>query len=139
MVRLRMLPILSFSEEYKVGTFQPHDDALVVTLRIGGYDVKRVLIDQEIGAKIMYPNLYKGLNPRQSVSYRTGWYGRYFPYRCLKRYKNIHISYRFKCRQYRERFGYTGRNTRFWSENGYRPETKTPDFFVVFHSPKIIS
>ena len=45
MVRLRMLPILSFLEEDKVGTFQPHDDALVVTLRIGGYDVKRVLID----------------------------------------------------------------------------------------------
>ena len=36
---------LSFSDEDKVGTIQPHDDALVVTLRIGGYDVKRVLMD----------------------------------------------------------------------------------------------
>ena len=36
---------LSFSDEDKVGTIQPHDDALVVTLRIGGYDVKRVLVD----------------------------------------------------------------------------------------------
>ena len=38
-------PILGFSDENKVGTIQPHDDALVVTLRIGGYDVKKVLVD----------------------------------------------------------------------------------------------
>ena len=37
--------MLSFSNEDKVGTIQPHDDALVVTLRIGGDDVKRVLVD----------------------------------------------------------------------------------------------
>ena len=43
------------------GTIQPHDDALVVTLRIGGYDVKRVMVDQGSAAKIMYPDLYKGL------------------------------------------------------------------------------
>ena len=36
---------LSFFDEDKVGTFQLHDDALMVTLRIGGYDVKRVLVD----------------------------------------------------------------------------------------------
>ena len=54
--------VLGFSDEDKLGTIQPHDDALVVTLRIGGYDVKRVMIDQGSGAKIMYPNLYKGLN-----------------------------------------------------------------------------
>ena len=55
-------PILSFLDKDKEGTFQPHDDALVVTIRIGGYDVKRVLVDQGSGTKIMYPNLYKGLN-----------------------------------------------------------------------------
>ena len=38
-------PTLGFSEEDKQGTFQPHDDALVVTIRIGGYDMKRVLVD----------------------------------------------------------------------------------------------
>ena len=32
---------LSFSDEDKVGTIQPHDDALVVMLRIGEYDAKR--------------------------------------------------------------------------------------------------
>ncbi|XP_075645218.1 uncharacterized protein LOC142616218 [Castanea sativa] len=36
-------PILGFSDKDKVGTIQPHVDALVVTLRIGGYDVKRVM------------------------------------------------------------------------------------------------
>ena len=55
---------LSFSDEDKVRTSQPHDDALVVTLRIGEYDVKRVLVDQGSGAEIMYPDLYKGLRLR---------------------------------------------------------------------------
>ena len=53
---------LSFLDEDKVGTIQPHDDTLVVTLRIGGYDVKRVIVDQGSGAESMYPDLYKGLN-----------------------------------------------------------------------------
>ena len=53
--------VLSFSDADKQGTIQPHNDALVVTLRIGGYDVKRVMIDQGSAAEIMYPDLYKGL------------------------------------------------------------------------------
>ncbi|XP_030945796.1 uncharacterized protein LOC115970281 [Quercus lobata] len=56
------IPILDFLEEDKEGTFQPHDDALVVTIRIGGYDVKRILVDQGNEEKIMYPDLYKRLN-----------------------------------------------------------------------------
>ena len=48
--------VLSFSEADKQGTIQPHDDALVVTLRIGGYDVRRVMIDQGSAAEIMYPD-----------------------------------------------------------------------------------
>ena len=54
-------PVLSFSEEDKVGTTQPHDDALLITLKIGGYDVKRVMVDGGNAVEIMYPNLYKGL------------------------------------------------------------------------------
>ena len=34
----------------------------MVTLRIIGYDVKRVLVDQGSGVEIMYLDLYKGLN-----------------------------------------------------------------------------
>ena len=52
---------LSFSDKDKVGTLQPHDDALVVTLKIGGYDVKKVLVDQGSRVEIMYHDLFKGL------------------------------------------------------------------------------
>ena len=54
--------VMGFSDENKIGTIQPHDDALVITLRIGGYDVKRVIVDQGSAVEIMYPGLYKGLN-----------------------------------------------------------------------------
>ena len=60
--RVGAMPLIGFSEEDKQGTLQPHDDALVVTLRIGGYDVKRVLVDQGSAVEVMYPDLYKGLN-----------------------------------------------------------------------------
>ena len=65
--------VLSFSDVDKLGTIQPHNDALVVTLRIGGYDVKRVMIDQGSVAKIMYPGLYKGLGlkPKNLTTYSS--------------------------------------------------------------------
>ncbi|XP_030923549.1 uncharacterized protein LOC115950497 [Quercus lobata] len=58
-------PLIGFTEEDKRGTIQPHEDALVVTLRIGGYDVKRVLVDQGSAVEVMYPDLYRGLNLKQ--------------------------------------------------------------------------
>ena len=60
--KVEIRPTLSFSDKNKMGTIQPHDDTLVVTLKINGYDVKRVMVDQGSGAKIMYPDLYKGLS-----------------------------------------------------------------------------
>ena len=54
--------VMGFSDEDKIGTIQPHNDALVITLRIGGYDVKRVMVDKGSTVEIMYPDLYKGLN-----------------------------------------------------------------------------
>ena len=54
--------VLGFSDEDKIGTIQPDDDTLVITLRIGGYDIKKVMVVQGSAAEIMYPNLYKGLN-----------------------------------------------------------------------------
>ena len=53
MGRMEVRPILSFSDEDKVGTLQPYDNSLVVTLKIGVYDVKRVLIDQCSSTEIM--------------------------------------------------------------------------------------
>ena len=45
----------------------------MVTLRIGGYDVKRVMVDQGSAAEIMYPDLYKGLGlkPEDLTTYRS--------------------------------------------------------------------
>ena len=64
---------LGFSDEDKTGTIQPHDNTLVVTLRIRGYDVRRVLVEQGNAVKIMYLDLYKGLNlkPEDLMAYES--------------------------------------------------------------------
>ena len=62
--RLERPLVMGFSDEDKIGTIQPHDDALVITLRIGSYDVKRVMVDQGSVVEIMYPDFYKGLSLR---------------------------------------------------------------------------
>ena len=68
-----ILLVLGFSDEDKVETIQLYDDALVVTLRIGGYDVKRVMIDQGSATDIMYLDLYRGLNlkPENLTAYSS--------------------------------------------------------------------
>ncbi|XP_050242320.1 uncharacterized protein LOC126691311 [Quercus robur] len=60
--RAMATPLIGLSDKDKLGTLQPHDDALVITLRIGGYDMKKVLVDQGNAVEVMYPDLYKGLN-----------------------------------------------------------------------------
>ena len=55
---------IGFSDEDKIKTIQPHDDALLITLQIWGYDVKRVIVDQGNAAEIMYPDLYRRLSLR---------------------------------------------------------------------------
>ena len=51
---------ICFDKEDLEGTIQPHDDALVVTARISGFLVKRVMIDQGSGTDVMYPDLFEG-------------------------------------------------------------------------------
>ena len=65
--------VLGFSDEDKQGTIQPHDNVLVVTFRICGYDVKRVMINQGSAAEIMYPGLYRGLGlkPKNLTAYSS--------------------------------------------------------------------
>ena len=65
--------ILSFLEEDKIRTIQPYNTALLITLRIGDYDVKRVMVDDGNAAEVMYPDLYKGLNlkPKDLMSYSS--------------------------------------------------------------------
>ena len=69
--RIEVPQVLGFSDDDKTETIQPYDDALVVTLKIRGYDVKRVLVDQGSAVEIMYLDLYKGLNlkPKDLTTY----------------------------------------------------------------------
>ena len=60
-----------FSDEDLRDVQTPHDDPLVVKLRIGNSDVKRVLIDQGSCSEIMYPDLFHrlGLKPSDLQHY----------------------------------------------------------------------
>uniref|UniRef100_A0A2N9F868 RNase H type-1 domain-containing protein n=1 Tax=Fagus sylvatica TaxID=28930 RepID=A0A2N9F868_FAGSY len=50
-----------FTNQDLEGVQVPNSDALVVTLRIGEFDVKRILIDPGSSVEIMYESLFKGL------------------------------------------------------------------------------
>ena len=52
---------IAFNDDDLKGKIQPHDDTLVVTTQIGGFLVKRVMVDQGSGVDVMYPDLFKGL------------------------------------------------------------------------------
>lgn len=57
---------IGFTENDKEGTIQSHDDSLIVTLEIGGFNVRRVMIDKRSGAKVMNP-----LTPGDLTRYDT--------------------------------------------------------------------
>ena len=50
----RESPIIGFSEEDARRLHHPHDDALVVSVRIGDYNVHRMLVDNGSLADILY-------------------------------------------------------------------------------------
>jgi len=60
-IKIEQKPIVGFLDVDKIGTFQPNHDAFMVTLRIGGLDMKRVIVDHGSRAEIMCPDLYKWL------------------------------------------------------------------------------
>ena len=47
-------PIIGFSEEDARRLHHPHDDALVVSMRAGDYNIHRVLVDNGSSANILY-------------------------------------------------------------------------------------
>ena len=47
-------PIIGFSEEDARRLHHPHDDALVVSMRVGDYNMHRVLVDNGSSADILY-------------------------------------------------------------------------------------
>ena len=69
--------VISFSDNDLRDLQLPHNDSLVVTLRIGNYDVQRVLIDQGSFAEVMYQDLYGklGLVEAELTSFTTPIFG----------------------------------------------------------------
>ena len=55
----------------KEGTDQPHEDALVVSVKILGFNMKRVMVDQGSGVEIMYSDLYWRLTQKDLSKYDT--------------------------------------------------------------------
>ncbi|XP_058185836.1 uncharacterized protein LOC131303063 [Rhododendron vialii] len=53
---------ITFTERDLERVQTPHSDALVVTVKIGVHDVKRILIDQGSSAEVMYYDLFKKLD-----------------------------------------------------------------------------
>ena len=50
----REIPIIEFSEDDARRLHHPHDDALVVTIRVGDYNEHRMLVDNGSSADILY-------------------------------------------------------------------------------------
>ena len=50
----RESPIIGFSEDDARRLHHPHDDALVVSIRVGDYNVHRMLVDNGSSADILY-------------------------------------------------------------------------------------
>jgi hypothetical protein len=69
--------VISFSDSDLKDVQLPHNDPLVVTLRIGNYDVQRVLIDQGSFAEVMYQDLYVklGLGEAELSSFTSPIFG----------------------------------------------------------------
>lgn len=53
--------VLSFSDRDLARLHCPHNDALVVTLRVKNFNIKRILIDQGSSCEIMYYKTFKQL------------------------------------------------------------------------------
>ena len=69
--------IISFSDSDLKDVQLPHNDPLVITLRIGNYDIQRVLIDQGSFAEVMYQDLYTklGLGEADLASFTSPIFG----------------------------------------------------------------
>ncbi|KAK3000081.1 hypothetical protein RJ639_023783 [Escallonia herrerae] len=62
--KLKTVPVaaITFSDEDSKDIQTPHDDPLVITVRAGNFDVKRVLIDNGSSAEILFYDAFKKMN-----------------------------------------------------------------------------
>ena len=70
---------ISFSDSDLKDVQLPHNDPLVITLRIGNYDIQRILIDQGSFAEVMYHDIYTklGLGEADLTSFASPIFGFY--------------------------------------------------------------
>ena len=47
-------PIIGFSEEDARHLYHPHDDALIISIRVGDYNTHQVLVDNGSSTDILY-------------------------------------------------------------------------------------
>ncbi|KAK3016528.1 hypothetical protein RJ639_006851 [Escallonia herrerae] len=52
--KIEPTPTISFSDDHVGDTRIPHDDPLVVTLRVGNFDMKRILVDNGSSAEVLF-------------------------------------------------------------------------------------
>ncbi|KAK3010982.1 hypothetical protein RJ639_011172 [Escallonia herrerae] len=55
-------PTISFSDDDVGDTRIPHDDPLVVILRVGNFDVKRILVDNGSSAEVLFYEAFQRMN-----------------------------------------------------------------------------
>ncbi|KAK3008565.1 hypothetical protein RJ639_013962 [Escallonia herrerae] len=62
--KLKTVPAatITFSDDDSKGIKTPHDDPLVITIKAGNFDVKRVLIDNGSSAEILFHDAFKKMN-----------------------------------------------------------------------------
>ncbi|XP_028117574.1 uncharacterized protein LOC114315186 [Camellia sinensis] len=75
--RVRSSTKISFSNEDLTWVHYPYNDALLVTLQIGKFDVKRILINKGNSAEIIYYGLFKtlGLSHEALLNLESPLYG----------------------------------------------------------------
>lgn len=56
---------ITFTDDNLKGVQVPHNDTLVVTLRIGEYDIERILVDQGSCTEILYYDSFQKLGLTQ--------------------------------------------------------------------------
>ena len=60
--RPKVSPRLEFSDQDLEGVHFPHEDALIVTLRVANYDVRQVLIDNGSAVNVIFLGTLKKMD-----------------------------------------------------------------------------
>ncbi|KAK2997736.1 hypothetical protein RJ639_024902 [Escallonia herrerae] len=60
--KIEPTPTISFSDDDVGDTRIPHEDPLVVTLRVGNFDMKRILVDNGSSAEVLFYEAFQKMN-----------------------------------------------------------------------------